>query len=84
VAEAESLRQGDVIRLPTRAADPVRVFVGGKPKFLAWPCTEDEEVKLHVAGKVPPHAQRRYGQVEMGEVAGGGRKQQTWIPQEQV
>ena len=84
VTEAESLGQGDVIRLPTRTADPVRVFVGGKPKFLAWPCAKGEDLELHVAGKVPPHAQRRYGQVGVGEPAEGESKPRTWIRSEDV
>jgi flagellar motor switch protein FliM len=52
--EAQSLSAGDVVRLPTRTADPVTVYLGGKPKFLARPFTgEGDELKLKVIDCIP-------------------------------
>ena len=60
-AEANSLQAGDVIRLSARATDPARLYVGGKAKFLGWPCADaDGDVQLRIAGKVPPQARQRY------------------------
>ena len=62
--EASELREGDVIRLATRESDPVRVFVGGKPKFLGWPYEEEGgETMLRLAGRIPAHLQGKYGSV---------------------
>jgi flagellar motor switch protein FliM len=83
VAEAESLRKGDVIRLSTRKSDPARVFVGGRPKFLAWPFAEDSgEVKLQVAGRVPDSVQDQYGRLDgQAPVAFAGKDtKQSWLP----
>ena len=62
--EAVDLAPGDVIRLDTRTDRPARVFVGGQPKFLAWPFEEDGDVKLRLAGKIPRHLAEKYGTVE--------------------
>ena len=52
LAEAEALQAGDVLRLPTRATDPVAIRLGGKEKFLARPFTErDDELVLKVVGQ---------------------------------
>ena len=62
--EASELREGDVIRLASRQSDPVRVFVGGVPKFLGWPYEEEDgEMKLRLAGRIPAHLQGKYGRV---------------------
>jgi len=61
VGEAEQAAVGDVIRLSTRTTDPGRVYVGGRPKFLGWPFEEAEDVKLRIAGKIPPQLQGKYG-----------------------
>jgi len=61
VGEAERARAGDVIRLSSRASDPARVYVGGGPKFLGWPFAEEGDVKLRLAGKIPPQLQDKYG-----------------------
>jgi flagellar motor switch protein FliM len=53
LSEAESLQRGDIIRVPTRQTDPVVVYVGGKPKYLARPfATEDGEVKVKLIGTI--------------------------------
>ncbi|MFC1526058.1 FliM/FliN family flagellar motor switch protein [Candidatus Latescibacterota bacterium] len=61
--EAADLHPGDVIRLNTRANDPACVFVGGQPRFLGWPMEEGGEVKLHLAGKIPPHLTHKFGTI---------------------
>ncbi len=64
VREAESLRAGDVLRLPTRAEEPAVVYLGGKPKYWAHPFAEENgELKLQVAGKIPTEQQGKYGTV---------------------
>jgi flagellar motor switch protein FliM len=62
-AEAADLQSGDVIRLDSRADDPTCIYIGGRPKFLGWPLEEGGEVKLHLAGKIPPHLTHKYGTV---------------------
>ena len=64
LAEAQSLGQGDVIRLDSRTTDPVPVYTGGKAKYLARPYADEAgEVKLAVAGRIPPELQHKYGTV---------------------
>jgi flagellar motor switch protein FliM len=51
--EARSLQAGDVLRLPKRQSDPLRVYLGGKPKYLAHPfATDSDEIQLKVVGRV--------------------------------
>jgi hypothetical protein len=74
---------GDVIRLSTRKSDPARVFVGGRPKLLAWPFAEsDGEVKLQVAGRLPGSVQDHYGRVdEQTPISFAGKDtRQSWLP----
>ena len=62
LAEANSLGEGDIIRLDSRTADPLPLYAGGKAKYLARPFAEDDgEVKLSIAGKIPPELQKKYG-----------------------
>jgi len=61
--EAAELAAGDVICLQTRTGDPARVFIGGQPTFLAWPCEDEGDVKLRIAGRIPPHLAGKYGSV---------------------
>ena len=72
VGEAEQARAGDVIRLSTRASDPSRVYVGGRPKFLGWPFEEGGDTRLRIAGKIPPQLQEKYGAVP-GDEGGPNR-----------
>ena len=53
--EAEALKEGDIVRLPTRVQDPVTVHLGGKPKLLARPFAKKKsgDLKLKVVGEVP-------------------------------
>ena len=61
MAEAEGLRPGDVIRTSTRLEDPAVVYVGNRPKYLAYPfAAADGEVRLKVAKKIPPEEEERY------------------------
>ena len=83
VSEAASLGEGDVIRLSTRKSDPARVFVGGRPKLLAWPYAEaDGEVKLQVAGRVPGSVQDQYGRLDEPTPATFAQQdpKQSWLP----
>jgi flagellar motor switch protein FliM len=53
VGEARRLRVGDVLSVPTRRADPAVVYVGGQPKYLAYPfADEGGALKLKIAGEV--------------------------------
>ena len=62
LAEAQSLGEGNIIRLDSRTADPIPLYAGGKAKYLARPfAEEDGEVKLSIAGKIPPELQKKYG-----------------------
>ena len=85
-SEADALQEGDVIRLSTRTTDPVRLYVGGKAKFLGWPYAEaDGDLKLRLAGKVPPQARQRYEssgtrRLQHGNPAIG----QSWLPAPEV
>ncbi|MFC1526059.1 tRNA pseudouridine(55) synthase TruB, partial [Candidatus Latescibacterota bacterium] len=81
-AEADSLQQGDVIRLSTRTTDPVRLYVGEKAKFLGWPhADEDGDLKLRLAGRVPPHARQRYEPSRPGRQATRSPViGQSWLP----
>ncbi|MBI2505848.1 MAG: flagellar motor switch protein FliM [Candidatus Latescibacteria bacterium] len=64
VREANSLQAGDILRLPARAEEPAVVYLGGKPKYWVWPFAEENgELKLQVAGKIPPEQQGKYGTV---------------------
>ncbi len=64
VGEVESLRAGDILRLPARAGEPAVVYLGGKPKYWAHPFAEENgELKLQVAGPIPAHEQGQYGTV---------------------
>jgi flagellar motor switch protein FliM len=66
LGQAQALQEGDIVRLPARASDPVPVFLGGRPKFLARPFVEqDGELKLKIVGQVPGDQQGRYGKVEV-------------------
>ena len=61
VAEAAGLRPGDVIRTSAQLDDPAVVYVGSKPKYLAYPfAAGDGEVRLKVAKKIPPEDEGRY------------------------
>jgi flagellar motor switch protein FliM len=83
LSQAASLGVGDVIRLSTRKSDPARVFVGGRPKLLAWPFAEsDGEVKLQVAGRLPGSVQDHYGRVdEQTPISFAGKDtRQSWLP----
>ena len=83
VSEAASLGEGDVIRLSTRKSDPARVFVGGKPKLLAWPFAEaGGELKLQVAGRMPGPVQDQYGSLDEHPPAAfpGQGPKQSWLP----
>ena len=63
--QANSLQEGDLIRLPTRTTDPAMVYLGGKPKFVARPFAEaNGELKLQVVDQVPAELQGKYGTVE--------------------
>ena len=54
LTEAQGLQGGDVVRLPNRAADPLTVRLGNRPKFLARPFAgEDGGVKLKVVDRIP-------------------------------
>ena len=54
LGEAQGLQQGDVVRLPNRATEPVTVHLGGQPKFLARPFAgEDGGLKLKVVDRIP-------------------------------
>ena len=59
--EAAGLAAGDVICLQSRCTDPSRVYIGGQPQFLAWPLAEEGDVKLKIAGRIPPHLVPKYG-----------------------
>ena len=61
MGEATELQVGDVIRLDSRTSDSARVYVGDKPKYLGRPYMEsDGELKLQLAGKIPPYLQCKY------------------------
>ncbi len=68
VGSAQSLRAGDVIRLDACADDPACIFVGGKPRFLGFPCAlGDGEARagnmgVQIAGRVPPAQAIHYGE----------------------
>jgi flagellar motor switch protein FliM len=64
VGEAAALTEGDVIRLDARSSDPAQLYIGGKPKFLGWPQTEQGRVQLQVAGRIPPSLQVKLGTVD--------------------
>jgi flagellar motor switch protein FliM len=67
VSSAQSLSPGDVIRLDTRVDDPARVYLGGKPKFLAHPFADDDRLSLQVAGRIPAQFADPYGTVPAAE-----------------
>ena len=35
--EVKKRQEGDIVRLSIRIEDPVTIYLGGKPKRLAWP-----------------------------------------------
>ena len=64
LGEAESLGEGDIIRLATRTGDPAIVYLGGQPKFTAQPFAEGNgELKLQVVDRLPVKFQGKYGTV---------------------
>ena len=60
--EANQLQVGDVVRMKNRATEPCTVFVGGKPKYYAYPFAEKggSSIQLEVAGKVPKQRESDY------------------------
>ena len=55
VAEARSLRVGDVIRSATRVEDAVPVLIEGKPLFLGRPfAAKDGTQMIKIAADIPP------------------------------
>ena len=61
LADAESLRIGDVICTRSRKTDPCVLFVGDEPKYLARPfATENGEIKLQLVGKMAAEQAGKY------------------------
>jgi len=61
LAEARGLQVGDVIVTDTHQSDPVVVFMGDQPKYLARPFAgERGQQMLKVAGAIPPEQEELY------------------------
>jgi flagellar motor switch protein FliM len=61
IEEVNQLQVGDVVRMKNKANEPCTVFVGGKPKYYAYPFAEKGgNVQLEVAGKVPKQREADY------------------------
>ena len=59
--EANQLQVGDVVRMKNKVTEPCTVFVGGKPKYNAYPFSEKGgNIQLEVAGKVPKQRESDY------------------------
>jgi len=59
--EANQLQVGDVVRMKNKVTEPCTVFVGGKPKYYAYPFSEKGgNIQLEVAGKVPKQRESDY------------------------
>ena len=59
--EVRRLQVGEVIQVPTRQREPVVVFVGERPKYLAWPfAAEGGQLRLKIAGEIPRWQEDRY------------------------
>ena len=82
--EAEALKEGDIVRLPTRVQDPVTVHLGGKPKLLARPFAKKKsgDLMLKVVGEVPVDYQDRQGAVAVYP-ASGQRSAEVHRPQQE-
>ncbi len=54
LSQAEALRPGDVLRLPTRVDEPLQMCLGGKAKFLARAFADkNDELALKIVGDIP-------------------------------
>ena len=61
IEEVNQLQAGDVVRMKNKANEPCVVFVGGKPKYYAYPFAEKgDNIQLEVAGKVPKQRESNY------------------------
>ena len=61
VDEVSGLQVGDVIRMKNKRTEPCVVFVGGKPKYYAYPfATEGNGIQLEVVGQVPKQRANDY------------------------
>ena len=53
LAEARSLKPGDVLTLDSTPDEPLAVLVEGQPKYFGWPCTSAHgNNAVKVAGEV--------------------------------
>ena len=60
-ADVRSLQPGDVVCADTRTRDPVVVFVGEEPKFLARPfAAEGGQQMVKIAGVIPKEEEELY------------------------
>ncbi len=61
LSEARSLRAGDILCLSARQSEPAVVWIGEKPKYLAYPFAgKGGRLKLKVAGEIPRDQEGRY------------------------
>ncbi|MCK4412072.1 MAG: flagellar motor switch protein FliM [Candidatus Eisenbacteria sp.] len=54
IGEFIHLRPGDVIRLGTRIAEPLRIFVGGRPKLSGHPGLVGRQLAVRLGGRLAP------------------------------
>ena len=48
--------------MEARRGEPVVVWVGERPKYLAWPFAgESGQLKVKIAGEIPRWQEERYG-----------------------